>query len=59
MNTKWTTDSYGNSVRLAATSTAKQTVTYGDNRGWRDELESYIKERDIRSLMMNRHGVCG
>ena len=59
---RWTTDSYGNSVRLVATSDATGThsrakqLPTGDHRA---ELAAYRNERDIRSLMMNRTGVCG
>ena len=60
---RWTTDSYGNSVRLVATADAtgthsrvKQLPINGD---WRADMEAYNKERDIRALMMNRTGVCG
>ena len=59
---RWTTDQYGNSVRLVATadatgvhSRAKQLPT-GDHRS---EARAYAKERDIRALMFNRTGACG
>lgn len=57
MLTKWTTDQYGNSVRIAATADANGVRTYGDNRDWREELAAYNKERAINALMRQRHGV--
>ena len=59
----WTTDQYGNSVRvsdairLAGTADANGVTTYGDNRDWREELAAYNNERAINRLMRQRHGV--
>jgi hypothetical protein len=55
----WGLDHYGNSVRLAGTSSANGTVTYGDNKHHTEVLAEYRKELDIKRLMMNRTGVCG
>jgi hypothetical protein len=42
---------------LVCKSDANSTVVnYSD---WRAERDAYVKEMDIRRLMMNRTGVCG
>lgn len=55
---RWSTDQYGNSVRLVGTFSDNQRVD-NSTPDWRAELAEYNKERGIRSLMMNRTGVCG
>jgi hypothetical protein len=56
-NTLWTTDHYGNSVRVAAS--ISDNHRFIDNTDYRNELTNYRKELEIRRLMMNRTGVCG
>jgi len=56
-NSLWTTDHYGNSVRVAAS--ISDNHRYIDNQDHRSELFAYRKELEIRRLMTNRTGVCG
>jgi len=57
---KWTTDSYGNSVRLVATSDATGTHSRAKQLptgNYAAELAEYNKYRDIDRMMRQRHGV--